>query len=55
MGSQWEIINITVGVILFIFQIVNFISIETITPELERAQVISCNSFVNYYFNRFFI
>ena len=32
---------ITVGVILFIFQIVNFISIETITPELERAQVLA--------------
>jgi len=29
------------GVILFIFQIANFISIETITPELERAQVIA--------------
>ena len=32
---------ISVGVILFIFQIANFISIETITPELERAQVIA--------------
>ena len=32
---------ISVGVILFIFQIVNFISIETITPELERAQVLA--------------
>ena len=32
---------ILVGVILFIFQIVNFISIETITPELERAQVLA--------------
>ena len=32
---------ITVGVILFIFQIANFISIETITPELERAQVLA--------------
>jgi len=29
------------GVILFIFQIANFISIETITPELERAQVLA--------------
>ena len=33
--------SILVGVILFIFQIANFISIETITPELERAQVLA--------------
>ena len=32
---------ILIGVILFIFQIANFISVETITPELERAQVIA--------------
>ena len=32
---------ILVGAILFIFQIGNFISIETITPELERAQVLA--------------
>ena len=32
---------IIVGAILFIFQIANFISIETITPELERAQVLA--------------
>ncbi len=32
---------ILIGAILFIFQIANFISIETITPELERAQVIA--------------
>ena len=32
---------ISVGVILFIFQIANFISIDTITPELERAQVLA--------------
>ena len=32
---------IFIGVILFIFQIANFISIETITPELERAQVLA--------------
>ena len=32
---------ISVGVILFIFQIANFISIEIITPELERAQVLA--------------
>jgi len=32
---------ISVGVVLFIFQIANFISIEKITPELERAQVLA--------------
>jgi len=32
---------ILVGAILFIFQIANFISIEAITPELERAQVLA--------------
>ena len=32
---------ILIGIILFIFQIVNFFSIETITPELERAQVLA--------------
>ena len=32
---------ILVGVILFIFQIANFISIGTITPELERAQMLA--------------
>ena len=32
---------ILVGAILFIFQIANFFSIETITPELERAQVLA--------------
>ncbi len=32
---------ILIGSILFIFQIANFISIETITPELERAQVLA--------------
>jgi len=32
---------ILIGGILFIFQIANFISIETITPELERAQVLA--------------
>jgi len=32
---------ILIGAILFIFQIVNFFSIETITPELERAQVLA--------------
>ena len=32
---------ILIGIILFIFQIVNFFSIKTITPELERAQVLA--------------
>ena len=32
---------ILIGIILFIFQITNFFSIETITPELERAQVLA--------------
>jgi len=32
---------ILVGALLFIFQIANFISIKTITPELERAQVLA--------------
>ncbi len=32
---------ILIGIILFIFQIANFYSIETITPELERAQVLA--------------
>ena len=32
---------ILIGTILFIFQIANFFSIERITPELERAQVLA--------------
>ena len=32
---------ILIGTILFIFQLVNFFSIETITPELGRAQVLA--------------
>ena len=32
---------IFIGTILFIFQIANFFSIEIITPELERAQVLA--------------
>ena len=32
---------ILIGTLLFIFQIANFFSIETITPELERAQVLA--------------
>ena len=32
------------GTILFIFQIANFFSVELITPELERAQVLAAIS-----------
>ena len=32
---------ILIGSVLFIFQLANFFSIETITPELERSQVIA--------------
>jgi len=32
---------ILIGAILFIFQLANFISIETISPELDRAQVLA--------------
>ena len=32
---------IIIGVILFIFQIANFFSIDAITPELERAQIVA--------------
>ena len=32
------------GTILFIFQIANFFSVEIITPELERAQVLAAIS-----------
>ena len=32
---------IIIGAILFIFQLANFFSIDSITPELERAQVLS--------------
>ena len=32
---------ILIGIILFFFQIANFLSIKTISPELERAQVIA--------------
>ena len=32
---------ILIGFLLFIFQIANFFSIDTITPELERAQVLA--------------
>ena len=32
---------ILIGTIIFIFQIANFFSIQTITPELERAQIVA--------------
>ena len=32
------------GSILFLFQLANFLSIESISPELERAQVLSAIS-----------
>ena len=35
---------IITGTILFIFQIANFFSVELITPELERAQVLAAIS-----------
>ena len=35
---------IVIGVILFVFQIANFFSVERITPELERAQVLAAIS-----------
>ena len=37
---------IIIGSILFLFQLVNFFSIDSITPELERAQVLSAISSV---------
>ena len=40
MGFNWKSL-ILIGTLLFIFQIANFFSIETITPELERAQVLA--------------
>tara|TARA_Y100001970_G_scaffold251851_1_gene325089 strand:- start:7139 stop:7753 length:615 start_codon:yes stop_codon:yes gene_type:complete len=49
---------IIIGSILFIFQLVNFISINLITPELERAQVLAALSsiiiiLIGYLFERF--
>ena len=32
---------ILIGIVLFLFQIANFFSIDRITPELERAQVLA--------------
>ena len=37
---------IWIGSILFLFQLVNFLSIESISPELERAQILSAISSV---------
>ena len=49
---------ILIGSILFIFQIANFFSIETITPELERAQVLAAIAsliivLIGFLFNEF--
>ena len=49
---------IVVGSILFIFQLANFISLELITPELERAQVLAALSsiiiiLIGFLFERF--
>jgi len=41
---------ILIGAILFVFQIANFISIETITPELERAQVLAAIAYFIFIF-----
>ena len=35
---------ITIGVILFALQLINFISIKEINPEIERAQILSALS-----------
>ena len=37
---------IIIGLILFLFQLANFLSIESITPELQRSQVLSAVSSV---------
>ena len=35
---------IIIGTILFIFQIANFFSVDSITPQLERAQILAAIS-----------
>ena len=45
MGFNGQTV-ILIGFIMFLFQLANFISIDSITPELERAQVISAISSV---------
>ena len=35
---------ITLGIVFFIFQLINFISINEINPEIERAQVLAALS-----------
>ena len=37
---------IIIGIVLFLFQLANFLSIESITPELQRSQVLSAVSSV---------
>ena len=49
---------IIIGTVLFIFQIANFFSIEIITPELERAQVLAAIAsliiiLIGFLFNQF--
>jgi len=43
MGFNGKTI-VTLGVVLFIFQLANFISIQEINPEIERAQVLAALS-----------
>ncbi len=49
---------IVIGTILFLFQLANFLSIDSISPELERAQVLSALSsviiiLIGFLFKRF--
>ncbi len=49
---------IIIGAILFLFQIANFLSIDFVTPELERAQVLAAISsiiiiLIGFLFNQF--
>ena len=46
---------IIIGAILFIFQIANFFSIDAITPELERAQIVAAIASLIIIFDRFLI
>ena len=49
---------IIIGTILFLFQLANFFSIDSITPELERAQILSAIAaiiiiLIGFLFNQF--
>ena len=49
---------IIIGAILFLFQLANFLSIDLVTPELERAQVLAAISsiiiiLIGFLFNQF--